>query len=105
MSEVKAYEIATAAAGLVSGDRHQTHGDKQVNHEKIATMWNAYLDIRRVPAPLDGVDVALMMALLKVARTQLGSPNLDDYVDICGYAACAGEISSNSKAAPQGDEE
>jgi hypothetical protein len=98
MSEVKACcaaDIAAAAADLVSGDRHQTHGDKQVNHEKIASMWNVYLDIRRVPdAPLDGVDVALMMALLKVARTQLGSPNLDDYVDICGYAACAGEIST-----------
>ena len=99
MVEVKACcaaDIAQAAADLVSGDRHQTHGDKQVNHEKIASMWNVYLDIRRVPdAPLDGVDVALMMALLKVARTQLGSPNLDDYVDICGYAACAGEISNN----------
>jgi hypothetical protein len=99
MSEVKACcaaDIAQAAADLVSGDRHQTHGDKQVNHEKIASMWNVYLEIRRVPdAPLDGVDVALMMALLKVARTQLGSPNLDDYVDICGYAACAGEISNN----------
>ena len=30
--------------------------------------------------------------LLKIARTQAGSHNIDDYVDACGYAAIAGEI-------------
>ena len=37
-------------------------------------------------------DVALMMALLKIARTKLGEHNKDDYVDLVGYGAIAGEI-------------
>ena len=35
------------------------------------------------------------MVLLKIARTQAGSHNIDDYVDACGYAAIAGEIAEN----------
>ena len=32
------------------------------------------------------------MSLLKIARTQAGSFNLDDHVDTAGYAAISGEI-------------
>ena len=32
------------------------------------------------------------MNLLKIARTQAGKFNLDDYIDAAGYAAIAGEI-------------
>lgn len=86
-------EIAKAAAELISGDRANQHGDKIRNHDNIAQLWQAYLDIRRDrTAPLSAADVAHMMALLKIARTQLGSFNLDDYVDLAGYAGCAGEI-------------
>ena len=56
-------------------------------------MWNAWLAIRKDPsAPLDAHDVGCMMALMKLARTQSGALNVDDYVDACGYAACAGEV-------------
>ena len=34
------------------------------------------------------------MSLLKIARTQAGEHNLDDYVDACGYSAIAGEIAN-----------
>lgn len=51
--------------------------------------------IRRAPAaPLNGEDVAQLMALLKIARTQLGSNNTDDHVDGVGYVAIAGELAS-----------
>lgn len=91
MSDAKA--ILDQAATLVSGDREDTHGDKLINHQKIATLWNAYLTIRKYPDDdLGPHDVALMMALLKVARTQLGDFNIDDYQDLAGYAGCAGEI-------------
>jgi hypothetical protein len=94
---MKASEIATEAARLVSGDRNQTHGDKATNHGNIAALWNAYLGIRRDPvAPLSGEDVALMMNLLKVARTQTGGLNVDDFIDGCGYMAIAGEIAQGS---------
>jgi hypothetical protein len=37
-------------------------------------------------------DVAILMVLLKLARTKAGEHNIDDYVDACGYSAIAGEL-------------
>lgn len=88
---MKAHDIATAAAALVHGDRERTHGPKFDNHQKIAELWNAYLRIRK-PGELEALDVALMMALLKIARSQLGAYNADDFLDLVGYGAVAGEI-------------
>lgn len=96
---MKAKEICFAAANLVGGDRESQHGPKEINHENIAKLWQAFLEIRQDPAaPLRPLDAALMLALLKIARTQLGSHNIDDYVDLAGYAAVAGEIASNGEA-------
>jgi hypothetical protein len=93
---MQAVEICSKAAELVGGDRAKTHGDKKANHEAIARLWNAYLQNKwRAPlseSHLTALDVALMMALLKIARTQGGSHNDDNYVDLAGYAGCAGEI-------------
>lgn len=87
--------LIKSAADLVANERANTHGDKRKNHQNIATMWNAYLSIRRDPAaPLNEVDVAQMMVLLKLSRTQLGAHNPDDHVDMVGYAAIAGELAS-----------
>ena len=38
-------------------------------------------------------DVAMMMALLKAARIKSGE-KADSFVDLAGYAACAGEIAT-----------
>ena len=38
------------------------------------------------------------MTLLKLARTQAGKFNLDDYIDACGYAAIAGEIANKRQS-------
>ena len=38
-------------------------------------------------------DVALMMVLMKISRNTQGKKNnLDNFIDMCGYAAIAGEI-------------
>lgn len=85
--------IASRAAELVGGDRDRQHGQKSDNFMRIATMWSAYLSIRKdQSAPLSAVDVGHMMAAMKLARTQSGALNIDDYVDGAGYLACAGEI-------------
>jgi predicted metallopeptidase len=90
---MKAHEIARTAADLVGGERDRQHGQKKDNFRRIAALWQAYLTIRRDPkSPLDAVDVGHMMVLMKIARTQSGGLNPDDYIDACGYAACAGEI-------------
>ena len=39
-----------------------------------------------------------MMVLLKLARIKNGKFNEDDYVDMCGYSALAGEIATKAKS-------
>ena len=41
--------------------------------------------------PYTSIDVAMMMALLKVARIKAGGTD-DSFVDLAGYAACGAEI-------------
>ena len=93
---MKSKEIIETAGNLVSGPRAGTHGEKLPNHQNIADLWNAYLglqpDQRKLDRQITALDAALMMALLKVARTKLGSHNVDNYVDLAGYAGVAGEI-------------
>lgn len=87
---MKAADVLKTASALVSGDREKTHGPKLQNHMNIAALWSAYLGREVTPH-----DVAMLMILLKVARTKAGSFNEDDYIDIAGYAGVAGEIASN----------
>lgn len=90
---MKAVEIAKQAADLVGGDRAETHGNMHHHFASVAGLWNAYLAARRDTAmPLSAADVPHMMALLKMARTQSGTFNIDDSVDGAGYMACAGEV-------------
>lgn len=93
---MKASDITQKATDLVGGDRGRTHGDKRENHQNIAALWNAYLGHRLVGG-LTPLDAALMMALLKIARTKCGSHNPDDYVDLAGYAGVAGEIADGDE--------
>lgn len=90
-------DVCARAANLVGGDRQKTHGDKVENHQNIACLWNAFLGYRILENNhLTARDVALMMALLKIARMKTGSHNLDDYVDLAGYAGVAAEIAERS---------
>ena len=93
VSNMNTTEILEQAKKLVSGDRHKKHGDKIVNHENIARLWSGYLQNKtQLKIQLLPEDVANLMILLKVARSQAGEHNIDDYVDTCGYASIAGEI-------------
>ena len=74
------------AIELITGPRAHDYGNKIVNHNNIAKLWSAYLDISISPH-----DVAVCMTLLKIARTKLGSRSSDTYVDAAAYMAIAGE--------------
>ena len=88
----KAEDIISTAARFVSGDRAQQHGDLMECHYRIACLWNGYLAARRDPvAPFDAADVAHMMVLLKIGRTQSGF-SLDNWVDMAGYSGIAGQL-------------
>tara|TARA_Y100001937_G_scaffold112389_1_gene159940 strand:+ start:455 stop:748 length:294 start_codon:yes stop_codon:yes gene_type:complete len=87
-------EILMKAQEIVSNDRNVSHGDAYKNHAEIAEYWNTFLDNKLKPmANITAEDVALMMVLLKISRNNQGKKfNIDNFVDIAGYAAIAGEI-------------
>ena len=85
-------EILSEATRLVGTDRQKDYGDKVENHNNIARLWSAYLDIK-----IEAHDVAIMMALLKMARTKLGAVSEDTYIDMAAYSAIAGEIKFEEK--------
>ena len=90
---MKAHEILTQGASLVSGDREKQHGDKWRNLTNTAKLVQAYMEIRRDPRlPLNALDIAWVNVLQKIARTQSGEHNPDNYVDAAGYCGCAGEV-------------
>ena len=90
---MKSTDVLDKAKNLLSEDREKTHGNKIENHENIARLWSSYFQNKyKIAILVLPEDVANLMTLLKIARTQAGNFNLDDYVDACGYAAIAGEI-------------
>jgi hypothetical protein len=99
-------EILKKTEKLVSKDRADKHGDKIENHENIARLWTGYLQNKfKLNLVMLPEDVANLMSLLKIARTQAGNFNLDDYVDACGYLAISGEIANKRetiKSSPLG---
>ena len=88
-------EILAKASDLISNDRNKSHGDAFNNHAEIAEFWNIFLDKKLNPmASITADDVAIMMILLKISRHIQGDKNnMDNFVDMAGYAAIAGEIS------------
>lgn len=82
-------EILGEATALVTGDRQAAYGPPRQAFARIAAYWSVYLG-----RPVSSADVAEMMVLFKVARTQHGPYRRDNYVDQCGYSALAGELAS-----------
>ena len=80
-------EFLDEAKKLAGGDRQKDYGDKVQNHKNIAKLWSAYLDVK-----VTAENVAIMMSLLKAARTKLGATSKDTYIDMAAYSAIAGEI-------------
>ena len=75
------------AISLSGIDRQKDYGDKVDNHNNIARLWSAYLNTK-----VEAHDVAILMTLLKIARTKLGAVSKDTYIDMAAYSAIAGEI-------------
>ena len=94
---MKRDEILETAQKLISGDRAATYGDASENFKLIGKFWTAYLGIT-----VSAADVATLMALLKIARSR-GSEHQDNWIDLCGYAALAGEIQGHPKKEAMAD--
>lgn len=97
-------EILEAARVCVCGERELDYGTPENNFSTIGKFWGVYLkaahpELESVVPIADWItakDVAAMMGLLKVARIATGS-SPDSFVDLAGYAACAGEIVTGGK--------
>lgn len=79
---------------LVCKDRNVTHGDAEDNFRVIASLWNVYL--HNSPSEncpdLTNKDVAIMMCLFKISRLMTNVNNMENWLDLAGYAACGGGI-------------
>ena len=84
-------DILDCAKLVVNGEREKQYGKPEDNFAIIAKLWSAYKGDSFTP-----LDVAMMMALLKIARIRTGVGTADSFVDLAGYAACAGEIAGRS---------
>lgn len=89
-------EILKAAERCVCTDRNQQYGEPEDNFRIIAALWNVYLFGRGAKSQLSPADVGAMMALFKLGRIATGGNKTDNFIDLAGYAACAGEISAES---------
>lgn len=72
---------------IVCEGREEDYGSPEQNFKLIANLWTDYLGFYIEPK-----DVAMMMALLKIARIKSGKPKEDNYIDLAGYAACGAEL-------------
>ena len=79
-------DVLRTAGELITGDRQAPYGSARDSHARIAGMWSSYRGV-----DVTEVDVAAMMVLLKVSRSR-SSELADNWVDVCGYAAIAGEL-------------
>ena len=87
-------DILHAAEKCVCGQRETDYGTPEDNFKTIAELWEAYLNkacIRGVNVRVEAKDVAVMMALLKIARIAAGGGKADSWIDLAGYAACGAE--------------
>ena len=88
-------KVLKEALNCVNGEREKQYGNPEDNFQRIAEFWGLYLtqvfDDGFV-VELEPKDVAVMMVLFKIARSNGDQDKLDNYVDIIGYGACAAEI-------------
>jgi hypothetical protein len=86
-------EILDTAKGCVTGQRPEDYGTPEDSFTLIGKLWAAYLE-----HPVSPMDVGIMMGLLKIARVKGGRGTQDSFVDLAGYAACAGEIATEASS-------
>ena len=79
---MKRADILHTAEKCVCGQREQDYGSPENNFQTIADFWSVYKGVK-----FSASDVAMMMALLKVARIKSGGGTEDSFVDLAGIEA------------------
>lgn len=92
---MEAHELFSEAQKLLKQDRQDTYGDASVNYTRIGLIWSALTGL-----PIEGKDVALMMAALKIYRASINPEHKDSFIDAVAYIAIAAQASSSSSSSP-----
>ena len=85
---VKANEILLTATDTIS-ERGLSYGHPSDNLQHTAMLISAYLQ-----TPIHDYQVAGIMVLVKLARTNQSAQHIDNWVDLCSYAALAGQVAT-----------
>lgn len=80
-------QVLQAAEKIICADREKQYGTPESNFSIIARLWSVYTGMEITPT-----DVAVMMALLKIARIKSGQSKDDNWIDAIGYMACGSEL-------------
>lgn len=92
-------EILDTAKSIVNGAREEQYGKAEDNFSRIGGLWSVYLE-----KEITAEDVAIMMCLFKIGRVVTGAGTDDSYIDLAGYAACAGELRAERRKVEGGDD-
>lgn len=99
MAETTRKSILSDAEKCVCGTREQSYGSPENNFQVIAEFWRVYIMAKYgIDVPFAPDDSGIMLSLLKIARIASGQSKDDNYIDLAGYAACAGEIACKATA-------
>lgn len=82
--------ILDKAKQIINGERQDQYGSPEDNFSDIAVLWTWWASKSKFG--FSRHDVAMMQALLKIARIRSGSGKEDSYVDCAGYVALASEM-------------
>jgi hypothetical protein len=80
-----ARDFLTEARATIQ-DRGLDYGHPSDNMARTAAFWSSYLEM-----PITDYQVAMCMALVKIARS-MESSKVDTYIDLAGYVAIAGQL-------------
>lgn len=82
-------ETLQTAMDTINGSRAAIYGDAKIGFARIAKLWEQVLD-----TDIDPDQVAMCMALVKIARLVETPDHADSWVDIAGYAALGAGVAS-----------
>ncbi len=87
-------DILDTARIIAEHDTEERFSIGETCYAKAAELWNVYFGDHIV----DAHDVAVLLALFETARIRDGARR-EDYIDACGFLACAGEFAARRDAA------
>lgn len=87
--------VLIEAHEIINGERQNAYGSPENNFSTIAGLWKEYLAGKYdFDFALSPDDVAIMLALLKIARISTGTAVKDSFVDAAGYIGLAADLSA-----------